>query len=164
MSKLPLGHQKDISVFTAIFQRSFQWDCLSGPCGRPVGAASETCVCVEVLTCRGGLVTSLTWTAGGLHTSGVASISNLMIQQRTGVAPRTALCLDLAWLSNDPPSAWKWGYRGTKFARHREGVNGGRECGKIQPYYCFHHTQREYILQSANFITRAYTLTFPTLG
>lgn len=37
-------------------------------------AASELRVCAEVLTCQRGLVRTLTPTAGGLQTSGVASI------------------------------------------------------------------------------------------
>lgn len=71
-------------------------------------AASEVCVCVEVLTCQGGLVRTLTPTAGGLQTTGSGIdlklvLSNLMITSRlVGAAPRTALCLDLALLSNYP--------------------------------------------------------------
>lgn len=71
-------------------------------------AASELCVCVEVLTCQGGLVRTLTPTAGGLQTSGGGIdlklvLSNLMITSSlAGAAPWTALCLDLALLSNYP--------------------------------------------------------------
>lgn len=50
-------------------------------------AASEVCVCAEVLTCQGGLVRTLTAHAGGLQTSGGGIdlklvLSNLMITSR----------------------------------------------------------------------------------